>query len=126
MYKILTHDRLKMLRTTIEGFLTLEELGIFAREAQQAVAAMGCSSGDWVHCCDITKLTLQSRDVAEAVGQFINHPERRSRRLAIVVGSSPARMQARRLLTRCDAAIFENMREAEAWLIGSFDHRMSA
>ena len=39
-----------------------------------------------------------------------------SRRIAVVTGSSLARMQVRRILSRNDAAFFDAEEDAEAWL----------
>ena len=49
--------------------------------------------------------------------QLLHSSEKRSRRMAFVIGSSLARMQVRRILAeRPDAGVFENAHEAEAWL----------
>ena len=126
MFTIVTNSQLKLLRVKLKGFFTVEEVGAFAAAAQKAVADMGCSSGDWLHSCDIGEMALQTQQVAEMFGQFINHPERRSRKLAIITGRSPVRMQIRRLMTRQDAVLFDLQSDADAWLLGHAHHRLSA
>ena len=126
MFHIQTYPRLKLLRGKLTGFLTLEEFTAYVATAHQSVAEMGCNSGDWFHACDISGMMLQSQTVAEACSKFLNHPAQRSRRLALITGTSPVRMQVRRLMTRSDAAIFETPREADLWLLAPFDQRLSA
>jgi hypothetical protein len=41
-----------------------------------------------------------------------------ARRLAVVVGYSPVRSQARRVVKREEADLFVSVAEAEAWLLG--------
>jgi len=74
LFTIAAHPRRKLLRVTLQGFFTVEEVGAFARAAQEAVAGMGCRTGDWVHICDISEMKLQSQEVAEAFTRFINNP----------------------------------------------------
>jgi len=123
MFTIVADARLKLLRVRLAGFFSLEEVGSFAEAAQNAVADMGCSSGDWLHSCDISQMPLQAQSVTDAFDLFINHPNRRSQRLAIITGSSPVRMQIRRLLGRSDAALFKTIGEADEWLLSQVDQR---
>lgn len=128
LFTIAAHPRRKLLRVTLQGFFTVEEVGAFARAAQEAVASMGCRTGDWVHICDISEMKLQSQEVAEAFTRVVNQPERRSRKLAIVTGQSPVRMQIKRVLTRPDAGVFKTALEAERWVSESetLEDRMRA
>jgi hypothetical protein len=128
VFTIAAHPRRKLLRVALQGFFTVEQVAWFARSAQEAVAGMGCRSGDWVHICDISDMKVQSQEVAEAFTRFINHPERRSRKLAIVTGQSPVRMQIKRVLACSDAGVFKTVMEAERWISESetMEYRMRA
>jgi hypothetical protein len=116
VFSISTEPSQKLLRVKLTGFFTVEAVAAFARAAQKAVGEMGCASGEYLHLCDVSDLSLQSQNVVPAFERFINSPERRSHKLAIVTGHAAIRMQIRRLLRRSDAAVFTSVADAEQWL----------
>ena len=86
-------------------------------EEQAAAANMGCSAGDHVILVDTTELKLQSQEIFSACQQFIDSAPRKARKIALVVGQSVSRMQARRLMSSKRLGTFGSTAEAMDWLL---------
>ena len=107
----------KLLRITLRGFFSAENVGEYLVAKNAALTRLNCRPNQHVTLVDVSASKLQSQDVVRAFQSTIADPRHQSRRIAIVTGSSLARMQVRRLLTRDNAGCFETIEEAEAWLI---------
>lgn len=120
MFSIKTDAPRKLVRITISGMVTVEEVQQFRQQERAAVTAMGCRLGDHLALADLTGCGLQLQQVVAAFQQVIE-ARGQARRLALVTGDSVVRMQARRVINRPDAALFETIAEAEAWLFRPID-----
>lgn len=117
MYKIQTDSRYRMIQITLSGFIKPDELERFITEEQAAAAEMKGLFGSYVTLVDTTGLKLQSQDILAAFQNFIDNAPHKARKIALVVGQSLSRMQARRLLSNNRLRTFDTMDEATDWLI---------
>ena len=108
-----------LIRLTLTGFMCCEEVERFGAEVRQAIGSLPCGINQHVTICDVSSFKLQAQTVVTSLQALIVDPQLMSRRLALVVGDSSARMQARRVLTRDNAKCFEDTAEAEAWLFSA-------
>ena len=103
---------------TLSGFFLLPDVAAFDREWAQAHALLRCAPNAHLTLCDISDMSIQSQDVVNAFTTIVRDPVRQGRRLAMVVGMSLSRHQAKRLNPpdREGVAHFFSRAEAEAWL----------
>jgi len=118
-YRITTDDARCLLRIELGGFFEADDLAALAAEKALAIGRMRCGRNRHVTLCDVSACKIQTGDIAEMFAGMIADPAFQSRRLAIVTGSSLARLQVRRMLERADAACFSDVASAEAWLFAS-------
>lgn len=105
-----------LIRMTLTGFFDIETIEAFSVTLYAAVARLGCAPNQHIVLCDISGCSLQSQ-AAVAAFQKVLSEGNRSRRVAVVSGSSLAWMQARRILDRDELACFEMEPEAMQWLL---------
>jgi hypothetical protein len=106
----------KLLRVTLGGFFDLQDVIALENEKRAALLRLGCAQNEHLSLIDVSGCKLQSQDVVQAFQSAIGDKRYMSKRIAFVTGSSLARMQVRRMLERKDAAFFETVEAAEAWL----------
>ena len=102
---------------TLAGFLDRALVQLVAEQQVAAAARLRCPPNQHLTMIDISACKIQSQDVVEAFRTILDDPRYRSRKLAVVVGSSLARMQMRRVLQRDVTAYVETRAEARAWLM---------
>jgi hypothetical protein len=108
-----------IVRASLNGFFSSGDVAGFARDQRGAYAALAGRIGQHVTLVDVSECKIQPQDVVEAFRALLNDPALMSRRIAFVTGSSPARMQIRRLINRDSARFFDDIAAAEAWLAAS-------
>jgi len=118
MFTITTEPARKLVRVKLAAMLTSDEVAELYRQERLAVAGLGCRPGEHLCLVDLTDCPLQLQDVVGAFQRGLSSPGR-SRRLAVFTGRALARMQARRILQRQEAAIFETEAEARQWLFSA-------
>ena len=125
MFTIHTDTRRRLVMIKIAGMLTIDQVRELYRQEHDAIRAMGCPIGEHLVLVDLTACPLQLQDID---GAFKNGIEAstKAKRLAMVTGSSLARMQARRILRRSDAGMFETEAEALTWMFGTDAVRQAA
>jgi|UniRef100_UPI0035C96994 hypothetical protein len=116
-----THDiRLdpvrKLLTLTLTGFFDVSQVAQIHAEIVGGIATLGCAPNRHLTLVDVSASKLQAQDSVAAFGAIIVDPRIMSRKLAMVVGSSLARMQVRRILLRADAECFDSVAAARLWL----------
>lgn len=126
MYSITVDTANKLLRVKLSGFLKPDEVKAFGNEVQVTVARLGYRSGEHSMLVDTCECSLQAQDVVAAFQRVISNAPIKSRRIAVVTGSSLSRMQTRRILVRDQAAMFDSAADAEHWLLTGDESEMAA
>jgi hypothetical protein len=106
-----------LVRITMAGFYTLEDIRAFLEARKQAHAALGCAPNAHLTLNDIRGMTGQPNTTVDAFAEMLAAPEYRSRRLAFVVGPNLARTQVLRALANRAGRCFTDPVAAEAWLL---------
>ena len=103
---------------TLGGFFTPADVAAFSDAWWAAQTELRCGPNMHLTLCDIVDMNIQTQDVVNAFAEVVRHPTRHSRRMAMIVGVSLARLQAKRLPQpeRRDVAYFYDRAEAERWL----------
>lgn len=120
-FDITTDRSRKLLRIEFKGFFSPADLAGYAAAKTRALASLACRPNEHVTLCDFTACVPQAREVLELFQRSLDDPAGRSRRLAVVLGSALARLQAQRVVERSDSAFFQSVPEAEAWLFETSD-----
>ena len=107
-----------LVRITMSGFYTLEDIAAFIEARAEAHAALGWPPNQHVTLNDVRDMKVQPQETVAAFQAMLSDPAYRSRRLAFVVSRSLARAQLSRALFGRDAQLFETVAEAEAYLLG--------
>jgi len=117
MYRITKDVKNRIVHVTLSGFLVPEEVEAFACEEQKAVRDMGCKSGNYSVLVDTRDLKLQAQNVIARLMEFSENSPLKATKIAIVVGNSVSRMQARRWVGATRVGIFSTDKEATDWLL---------
>jgi hypothetical protein len=111
-------DRLRgLVRITMQGLFTVDDVADFVRERRRAHRGLGCEPNMHLTLNDVRGMKIQSQDVVTAFREMLADPEHRSRRLAFVASQTLARGQLIRALSSRKARCFEDTASAEAWLL---------
>jgi hypothetical protein len=110
---------------TLAGFFDLAAVARFDADRAGAYGKLRCAPNQHLTLCDASGMKIQTQEVVAAFVQLVGNPRYVSRRLAIVTGSSLARMQTKRTTDRENVAFFTDLPAARAWLFAS-DERSAA
>ena len=105
-----------LVRATLAGFFTVEDVRQFAQAEQAAAESLGCPPGEHRALIDATRSEVHSREVAEAFAHMVSASPLRARRLAVVAINTLHRIQTRRIISTDRSAMFATIEEAEAWI----------
>ncbi|HEU0067433.1 MAG TPA: hypothetical protein VFQ57_09365 [Sphingomonas sp.] len=118
MFEIAVDAGRKLIRATMWGFMTVEEVYDFSRQEQTAIKRMGCGSGEFLLLIETHGATTQSQDVVAAFQDIIVNSPLKAKKIASVRAGSLSRIQTRRMMmVRENIAVFETVEEAEVWLL---------
>lgn len=113
-----------LVRIRMAGFFTPADVAAFVRARAEAHARLRCARNRHLTLNDVREMKIQPKDALEAFRGLLADPAHRSRRLAFVTAPTLARAQLERaLLGREDVRLFDDEREAEAWLLRTEDAR---
>ena len=102
---------------TLSGFFDEATFARFVEDRRAAFAKLTCAPNAHLTLVDLSECLLQPQVLAAAFQKLMAEPETRSRRMAFVFGTSPTRMQVRRILAaRDDIGLFADEASAMAWL----------
>ena len=110
-----------LVRISMAGFYTPEDIAAFVEARAKAHAALGWPPNEHVTLNDLRDMKVQPQETVAAFRDMLADPAYRSRRLAFVVSRNLARAQLSRALLGRNAELFETVAEAEAFL---FDEQM--
>ncbi len=115
MYDIQVDPAQKVVEVTLGGLMPLDEVSAYIAELKAGIEAHRLSD-DYAMVIDVSACPIQSQEMIKAMGAHMaSMPKARS--LAIVTGSSLARMQIRRLFTQPYARIVATVEQGRAWVI---------
>ncbi len=106
-----------VVRITLGGFFGAADVTSFAQAQIKAYAALPKTAERHLTLCDISACKIQLQEVVDAFRRLLDDPALMSRRIAFVIGNSPAKMQIRRMVNRDTARAFERAEDAERWLL---------
>jgi hypothetical protein len=116
MFSVTPDPARRLVRATLTGFFTVDEVAAFAAAEQAAARALGPGPFDLL--VETPDGTAQAQDVAGAFRTLAETATVRATRIAVACESSLLRLQLRRILTGDTVAVFENRHDAESWLRG--------
>lgn len=99
------------------GFATIEDVKRFEQELQRARDRMPKNSGAHQLLYDVSRATIQSQDVVQALRDLAIHSPLKSA-FALVNASALAGRQLDRIFSGIDVHRCRDRREAEIWLDG--------
>lgn len=102
----------------IEGFFSPADVARLAAAREQSYGLLRCPPGEHLTLCDATAMKIQTQEVVAEFSRMVADRRFVSRKLAFVIGSSLARLQAKRVpQDRGDAVqFFRSQADAESWL----------
>jgi len=117
MYQIVPERERNLIRVTMAGFFSKEEVAAFGKDYREALAEL--LSPGHLTLVDIREMKIQSQEVVAAFSSHMASPGIQSHKLAFVCSSSLARLQAQRLTDRENVEFFDLLDEAEQWLLAT-------
>ena len=119
MYAIAINEDRNLVDVKLSGMLTLAEVKTYIADLGAAFIRHRLRGG-YLMMIDTTEATLQRQEVVAALRDQIAHFPK-ARRIAMINGSSLARMQVRRVMTQPYTRICASVAEGRAWLFHGAD-----
>ena len=118
IFSIQAEPERDLIRITMAGLFTPEDIQLFYAEREIAHAKLTCGRNAHFTINDLRGMKIQPQESVAGFQQMLGAPEYRSRRLAFVIGQTLARSQLQRALAGRgpDVRCFDTVAEAEAWL----------
>ncbi len=108
-----------LMRITMSGFFEPADIARFVAERDAAFRQLKTRPNEHLSLVDIRAMDIQASESVMGFQQVLADPRYRSRRIAFVVGRSLAAMQIRRAAKGRDTQFFDELDEAEAWLLAT-------
>ncbi|MDP1026246.1 hypothetical protein Q5H91_03395 [Sphingomonas sp. KR1UV-12] len=105
-----------MIAISLGGFFTVADVEAFGRELAAQRRLLRCARNQHLTLCDVSAMKIQTQEVVAAFAALAGDPAGQSRRMAMIVGSSLARLQTQRVASRDATAMFRDAASAEDWL----------
>lgn len=106
----------QLVRIRMAGFFGPDEIARFLAVRLAAYDKLTCAPNQHLTLTDIREMKIQSQEAVVAFAKMLADPRFHSRRHAIVVASTLARMQVMRAVGERPQPYFQTVEEAEAWL----------
>ncbi len=106
-----------LVRITLGGFFAQDDIDAFLAARAIAHSQLCCGPNAHLTLADVRGMKIQMQEMVQLWGHVLAAPDYRSRRLAFVQGNSGTRMQLRRAAASRDVRYFDDIAEAEAWLL---------
>jgi hypothetical protein len=111
-------DRPRNLVTIVmTGLFQPADVDAFFAARHKAHAKLSCAPGRHVTLTDMRTMSIMPRETVEAFTTLLTHPQSRARRLAFVIPPTLVRSQVLRALASRSGRFFEDVAEAECWLL---------
>lgn len=115
MYDIQVDASQGVVEVTLGGLMPLDEVSAYIADLKRAIGTHGIG-GSYAMIIDVSDCPIQSQDMIKAMGAHMATMPK-ARALAIVTGSSLARMQIKRLFTQPYARIVATVEEGRSWVV---------
>jgi hypothetical protein len=114
MYRIAVDGRRALVEVTLGGMLGVDETASYIGDLRRAYVVNKLRA-PYSMIVDVSACNIQAQDMIKAMGEHMASMPK-AEAIAIVTGSSLARMQIRRLFTQPYARIVATQDEAHAWI----------
>lgn len=114
MYRIAVDARRGLVEVVLSGMLSLDETATYINDLRRSFVVNKLQP-NYAMVIDVSACNIQAQDMIKAMGEHMAAMPK-ARAIAIVTGSSLARMQVRRLFTQPYARIVSTQEEALAWV----------
>jgi len=114
MYEIAVDPAHDLLEVTLGGMMSVEEVADYIHALRRTIVEHRLRRFAMV--IDVSACPIQSQTMIAAMGRHMATMPK-ARALAVVTGSSLARMQVRRLFTQDYARVTATVEEGRAWVI---------
>jgi len=118
MFEIQVDRAHNLIEATLSGMMTIEEVDVYVAELKKLFVAHRLRAYSMV--IDVTRCPIQHQEMIQAMGSHMATMPKADA-LAVVVGSSLARMQVRRLFTQPYARIVATIEEGRAWVVSGIE-----
>ncbi len=117
-FSITAEPERDLVRIRMSGFFTPADIVAFLEERSRAHARLTCGPNQHLTLNDVRGMNIQPQEAVAGFQAMLADPAHRSRRLAFVVAPTLARGQLVRALSgRSNTQFFEELTEAETWLL---------
>ena len=114
MYRIEVDAANGVVEATLGGLMSVEEVDAYIDELRSTLAAHRLDS--YAMVIDVSDCPIQLQEMIRSMGAHMATMPK-ARALAIVTGSSLAKMQIKRLFTQPYARIVDTVEEGRAWVL---------
>lgn len=114
MYRITVDRATEVVEVTLGGMMPPDEVAAYIADVRRTLVANGLRH--YAMVIDVSDCPIQSQDIVRSMGEHMASMPR-ARALAIVTGSSLARMQVRRLFKQPYARITATLAEGRDWVL---------
>lgn len=117
-FLITADPALNLVTINIGGFFAQPDIDAFEQERDVAHRKLRCGPNQHLTLVDMREMLIQSQDAIVGFQRVLNNPAKASKRIAIVVSQTLARMQVERAAERRDVKYFTSEpEEARKWLL---------
>lgn len=114
MYEVKVDKPRALIEVRLGGMMTVEEVGAYIAELQRVFIANRLRT--YVMVIDVSACPIQSQDMIAAMGTHMAKMPK-ARALAVITGSSLAKMQVRRLFTQPYTRVVTTRSDGLAWVL---------
>lgn len=114
MYRIVLDTQHAVINVTLSGMMTIDEVAAYIADVKRTCVTNRLR--EYAMVIDVRGCPIQQQDTIKAMGaHMVSMPKARA--LAVVTGSSLAKMQIRRLFTQPYARIVNTIEDGQAWVV---------
>ncbi len=117
-FAIAADPLLGLIQIDMSGFFLEADIRAFEEARNEAHSQLRCGPNEHLTLVDIRSMQIQSQEAVAAFKQILDNPAYKSKRIAIVVSHTLARMQIERAAVDRDVMYFsEDLLVARKWLL---------
>lgn len=117
-FAIAADPLLGLIQIDMSGFFLEADIRAFEEARNEAHSQLRCGPNEHLTLVDIRSMQIQSQEAVTAFKRILDNPAYKSKRIAIVVSHTLARMQIQRAAVDRDVMYFsEDLLVARKWLL---------